>query len=137
MKTLIIALISLFTIAAVTVPSQANAQVLRTITPTKDSVVNTDSTIVFSGLVDNNTVSFTVTGTRASGTIASTNVTLWGSVDGTNWSYISSSALFNAATTFATVTLDRQNKYFARYMIKVVSGCTCEIDPITVIQLRR
>lgn len=113
---------------------ESHAQLLKTTTPTKDSVVNTDNTTVTLGNVAGDVKSIHIIGTRASGTIVG-KVYLDVSIDGTNYYLKDSVSIVDAATIKASFELPYL--YYAAYRMRVSTTGTQKITGIRGKQLRR
>ncbi len=108
--------------------TDANAQLLRTVVPTKDSCVNTDNTSITVTPTSNNAVAFFVTAEKVSGTVAGS-AKLQGSLDGTNWVDIGSAQNFTDVAT-NTFVFEPTKLSWPRYRIYVATTGTCKIKPI-------
>jgi hypothetical protein len=138
MKKLLFVLIA--SIAMITVSNTVKAQTPTNYTTspsTKDSVVNTDSVTINFGAVTNNVVSLSFKGTRQSGTISSTSAKLYARVnDAFDWELVSTTSIPNGATFQGTFAIPIRTVY-AKYIIRIVSGCTCELEDISGVKLTR
>lgn len=107
---------------------QAQAQLLRTVVPVKDSCVNADTTFVTVSPTSNAAVAFHLGATKVSGTVAGS-ATLQGSLDGTNWVAVDTAVtLTNVAYNLAT--FEPTKLSFVKYRIQVITSGTCKIKPI-------
>lgn len=119
------AIVALFTAMAF---SNAKAQMLKTIVPTKDSCVNSDNTTITVTPTSNAALAFFVTAVKVSGTVAGS-AKLQGSLDGTNWVDVGSAQNFTDVTT-NTFIFEPTKLSWPRYRIYVATTGTCKIKPI-------
>jgi len=140
MKKLLFAIICSLAFLAVTViPNDADAQRLISHTVVKDSTVDAGTTTFTLGSTTVNSISFTIYGTKVSGTVAGKYV-FQGSNDGTYWEGIDSLTLGDYGVnfkTFAVPTGTGAKPKFAQHRIVCTGSGTNKVKPITVKELRR
>jgi hypothetical protein len=110
------------------VAEQAQAQLLRTVIPTKDSCVNSDNTSIDVSPKTNQAVAFHFKATKVSGTVAGS-AKLQGSIDGTNWIDVGSAYTITDVATNVAV-FEPTKLSFKYYRIYVATTGTCKIKPI-------
>jgi len=124
----------LFTLAYAFTSTPAQAQLIRTVAPVKDTCVNTDTTIISLTPTSNDVVSFFVKANKVSGTVAG-KIYYQTSLDGTNWFTQDSTTLSNIA-----YNLGRYSPtilVWAQYRAQVTTSGTCKINGIRGYNLRR
>jgi hypothetical protein len=140
MKNLLFVLICSLAMLAITVaPKQVDAQTTYSHTVVKDSTVDAGTTTFTFGAVKSTSVSFTIYGTKVSGTVAGKYV-FQGSNDGTYWEGIDSLTLGDYGVnykTFAVPTGSGSKPKFAQFRIHCVGSGTNKVKPITVKEMRR
>jgi hypothetical protein len=131
-----IALITLALLAFCFVPQVTNAQIRRTITPTKDSISGTDT--MYANFTGASTMkSFTVYLTRASGYIRG-KIYLMGSVNSSTYDKIDSLTVTNLAAQNKTFNAGASNGYliYRYYRFQFLSD-TSGVQKAVVYQLER
>jgi hypothetical protein len=113
---------------------QSSAQLLKTTKPVKDTCVNTDNTTITLGSIPGDAVAFHLTAAKVSGTVAG-NAIFEGSIDGTNWVTLQTTALTDVAVN--TITFTPTALSFAQYRIRVTTSGTCKINTIRGHYLKR
>lgn len=114
--------------------ANSNAQLLKTTRPVKDTCVNTDNTTINLGAIPGEAVAFHLTAAKVSGTVAG-NAIFEGSVDGTNYVTLQTTALTDVAVN--TITYTPTALSFSFYRIRVTTSGTCKINTIRGHYLKR
>jgi hypothetical protein len=120
--------------AAFLAPPTTHAQILKTITPAKDTCVDVDTTVINVTPSSNDVIAFHVKAAKVSGTVAG-KFYLQASIDNTNWVTTDSVSLANQSYNLGT--FEPSALSYAYYRIRVVTSGTCKINAIRGYNLRR
>lgn len=132
MKKLLIIAIAFLGFMAFAAPAQA--QILKTITPVKDTCVNADTAFVNLTPTTSGVIAFHVKAIKVSGTVAGS-VVYQGSIDGTNFVTLQTDNLLNAAYNIFSYT--PVGLYYSIYRARVITSGTCKINGIRGYNLSR